>query len=68
MLLKFTRFVFLATLIAICFSFAAQSDVEEATRQDEEYCHNVANGIWPDYKNNFAKECKEKLDEVKQSL
>lgn len=57
------RSIFAVVAFACALSFAAQADIEEAQRQEDEYCENVANGLWPDYNKNFNVVCKKALDE-----
>jgi len=34
-------------------------DFEDAQLDAQIYCANVYSGIWPDYENNYEKECKD---------
>ncbi len=49
--------VIVAVLIICAFGVAGASDLEEAQRQEEEYCANVKSGTWPDF-NGTYKHCK----------
>ena len=43
--------------VVIAMGFAGTSDLEEAQRQEAEYCENVANKVWPDYAGKFSEVC-----------
>ena len=49
--------VIIAVLIICAFGIAGAGDLEEAQRQEEEYCANVKSGTWPDF-NDTYKYCK----------
>ena len=66
--MKAVRFVCAVIGVSFVLSAVANLDIEEAQRQEEEYCYNVQHGKWPDFKEKFQKECNKTLDEAKQGL
>lgn len=44
------------TLILVL-GFVGQEDAVDATEQQAFYCKQVKDHAWPDFKNNFEKEC-----------
>lgn len=48
----------IAAFIILLMGIVGQSDIEEADRQEAEYCYNVKTGLWPDYQGNFKEICK----------
>lgn len=51
-----TMFAFMLLLLIIV-GLAGRADIEDAKRQQEAYCDNVAIGAWPDYQHNFEELC-----------
>ena len=47
----------IVALVIVAFGTAGTSDIEEAQRQEQEYCDNVAAKVWPDYNGNFSSVC-----------
>lgn len=49
----------LALLIMFALAFVAvgQADYEDAKREADTYCQNVAEGVWPDYEGTYAEHC-----------
>lgn len=47
------------TLVAFvaAFSIVGSGDLEEAERQQAEYCANVKDAIWPDYRGLYEEMC-----------
>lgn len=45
----------------LCVSFAIVSNMEyeDGRLRQQEYCTNVAQGLWPDYNENFKEVCNE---------
>lgn len=42
-------------MIGATFMWASNNDYEDALRDQDEYCKNVGDGVWPDFKS-IAKE------------
>lgn len=40
---------------------ASTMDYNDAQRAEIEYCRNVRDGLWPDYKGTYDKVCEEEL-------
>ena len=40
---------------------ASTMDYNDAQRAEIEYCRNVRDGLWPDYKGTYEKVCEEEL-------
>ena len=49
----------MGVLVIGCTAVVGSMDYEDALSDQEHYCRNVAEGIWPDYKESFQTECKE---------
>lgn len=45
--------------ISVLFGLVGGMDFEDAQLDAQIYCANVYSGIWPDYENNYEKECKD---------
>lgn len=43
--------------ILLALGFAGTSDLEEAQRQEAEYCDAVHHGKWPDYRGDYRQSC-----------
>ena len=53
-IILFLAGVALSTAVGLAHSLSYRDEIKE----QEIYCANVAEGIWPDYKKNFEKDCK----------
>ena len=45
----------------LLWSIASTMDYNDAQRAEIEYCRNVRDGLWPDYKSIYNKVCEEEL-------
>jgi hypothetical protein len=52
-----TTILIAAAFTVLIFSFAADSDMQEQDRIQDEYCAMVEAGHWPDYKGNAKQTC-----------
>ena len=50
----------IATVLAllVLLALVGENDYEDALLQQQEYCQNVASGIWPDYNGNAKEVCR----------
>ena len=51
---------YLIPLIILCiasFMWASHNDYEDALRDQAEYCKNVKDKVWPDYKGVYKESC-----------
>lgn len=46
-----------AAILITAFILASMTDFEEELAQQERYCENVRNGVWPDYRKNYEEMC-----------
>ncbi len=52
----FKLFLILLAVASIC--VVGQMDYEDAVSQEQLYCKNVREGVWPDYDSIYEKVCK----------
>lgn len=50
----------LGVLLGLGFACIGGQDYQQAKNDEAEYCVNVKNGVWPDFKNIFEKVCTER--------
>jgi hypothetical protein len=43
--------------LVLAFGVVGSADLEEAERQEAEYCANVKSGTWPDFDANYKERC-----------
>lgn len=51
--------IWMGVLVIGCTAVVGSMDYEDALSDQKHYCRNVAEGIWPDYKENFQTKCME---------
>lgn len=51
--------VLVVAVIAAAFAIVGTLDSEDAEIQQAEYCENVKDGTWPDFKKNYKNFCKQ---------
>ena len=51
------KYIILFIVFSLIYAFASESDYQEAVRSHRVYCEMVKDGVWPDYKGIYGKEC-----------
>lgn len=52
------KYLVILLLFVAVMGIVGNGDLEEAERNETEYCENVASGAWPDYRGNASEVCK----------
>lgn len=52
------RTLIVIIIFIVVLGVVGNKDHEDALRDQQEYCTNVASGVWPDYNGNFSEVCK----------
>jgi len=51
-----------AALVYFFAGVVGHGDFSDEVKAEKEYCQNVANGVWPDYRKLFKEMCKTDVD------
>lgn len=49
--------IWMGVLILGCVAVVGNMDYADAVTEQKHYCLNVSEGIWPDYKESFKRDC-----------
>lgn len=49
--------IILAIVTILMFGLAGECDYQDAKREQAEYCRKVKQGLWPDFRETYKKEC-----------
>ena len=55
---KNTLLFFIGLTLSTAIGLAHSLSYQDAIADQQTYCENISQGIWPDYKKNFEKVCK----------
>lgn len=50
--------IWMGILVIGCTAVVGSMDYADALSEQQRYCRNVDEGIWPDYKESFQRECR----------
>lgn len=56
---SFWKIAAVLAVLLIAFGIVGNGDVEEAERQEAQYCSMVKSGHWPDYNGNYKELCRQ---------
>ena len=56
--MKHANAIVLAIIAFSTLGWAGESDYQDAKREQAEYCQNVKDGVWPDFRETYDSECR----------